>query len=476
MNKNYLKFFSVGLMAVLSFSIASCSRSGSKEIYFEPLKPVTLSLPNGLSLMALEDSEWPTIEMILYIPGGSAYDPLGQEGLSAITMQALRTGGTKTRTKEEVEDSLEFVGGSIEMRSTPEFMAVSLNILKQDLGLGLDLVADLLQNPAFHADSFETVKRQTREVVLRDVEEPAKLAAREFPETVYGPKSVWGRKVDVKSLDRIRREDALSFYQKYVVPQRMLVAMAGDIDPETFRNELSQRLGSWNPPVTPLPELPLLAVENKPGVTVWSRDDLNQATVIVGHLGAKRDNPDKFALLLMNYIMGGSGAITSRLGEEIRSNAGRAYSVWSDFGFGKDYGLFRAVAQTSVTNTEWVVRKMVEMIGQVQAKPEFKESEIETSKKAILRSLVFDFETKFSQVKELAKFRLLGYPDDYLTFFQRKMSALTQADLERVAGDYLHPANLKMVVVTNPKQAKELAAALKDFSGGHGVSLKTVEK
>ena len=162
----------------------------------------------------------------------------------------------------------------------------------------------------------------------------------------------------------------------------------------------------------------------------------------------------------MNFILGGSGSLTSRMGGEIRSNAGKAYGVWSDFGFGKDLGLFRAVAQTALENTVWVVKKMDEMITEMAKDPKTSLHEVEDAKKAILRSLVFDFETRFSQVKEQARFHLWGYPDDYLVRFQKGIAAVTPEDVKRVAKEYLHPEGFKTLIVTDEKQAEAVKKEL----------------
>jgi predicted Zn-dependent peptidase len=105
------------------------------------------------------------------------------------------------------------------------------------------------------------------------------------------------------------------------------------------------------------------------------------------------------------------------MGEEIRSTAGKAYGVWSDFGFGRDLGIFRAVAQTALENTGWVVKKMKDMIAVMAQDGGVTPEETAAAKRAILRGLVFDFETRFAQVREQARFRLWGYDDS--SSFQR---------------------------------------------------------
>ena len=437
---------------LLLLAAGGCARKPTVDGFFVPLKPSLTKLPNGIEVMVLEDPEFPTLQMQVTIRGGSVYDPPGREGLASLAMQAVRLGGAEGRDPGSIEEDLEFVGASLEMGASAEHLSAGLSLLTKDVDLGLGLLFDLLRRPALDAARFGVVKERMKDAILRDEEDPLRLAYREFPGMIYGDLSPWGRKVTVASVGAVTRDDVAAFCKTALKPDRILIAVSGDLPEKEILEKIRLRTEGWEKSSEALPEIPPVTPEFSKAARTLPRPDLTQSTVVMGHLGTKRDNPDKFALVVMNFILGGSGSLTSRMGSEIRSTAGKAYGVWSDFGFGRDLGIFRAVAQTALENTDWVVKKMQEMIGAMAQGGEVTPEEILAAKQAILRSLVFDFETRFAQVKEQARFRLWGYPDDYLVRFQKGIAAVTPEDVRRVAKKYLHPEGMKVLVVTDGKK------------------------
>ncbi|MBI4373828.1 MAG: insulinase family protein, partial [Deltaproteobacteria bacterium] len=143
-------------------------------------------------------------------------------------------------------------------------------------------------------------------------------------------------------------------------------------------------------------------------------------------------------------------SLSSRLGQRIRTEEGRAYGVWSQYGFGPERGLFYAAAQTEGGQTKEVVEGVGEIIRKMTTNPEISDEELERAKRAILSSFYFVYETPFGLVKDLAKFYLWGYPENYLETFQREVSSLTREEIERVCREHLHPEGLKIVIVADP--------------------------
>lgn len=460
---------------LLILAVAACAGRGDQPPLLKPLRPSLQMLSNGMELMVLEDHEFPTAQFQFFIRGGTVYDPPGKEGLAAVAMQTIRLGGAVGRLPNQIEEDLEFTGTSLEMGVTAEYNSVVLGLLAKNLDQGLDILFDLLRRPTFDGGRFEMVKARIKDGILREREEPARLGLKEFGALVYGEASPWGRQATPESIDRITVEDVKRFYEETIFPDRMLVAAAGDFSSAQIAARIEERSKDWKPAGwQPAAVSPVTEKFDKEAWIVPQKG-LTQATILIGHLGAKRENPDKFPLLVMNFIFGGSGALTSRLGEEIRSSAGKAYAVWSNFGFGRDYGLFYAVAQTALENTQWVVNKMAEMIRSAAKRPDFGKKEVESAKRAILRSLVFDFETRFNQVKEQARFHFWGYPEGYLVTFQKKIAGVSKEEVDRVAQEYLHPDGCKVLVVTDEKDLEKTRGALSPWAGAPGVLIRRFE-
>lgn len=451
----------VPLLACLIFlgSIAPVSAQGT-GLYYQPPKPVTRTI-HGMTLLFFEDHHLPTFHATAYLRGGSVYDPLGKEGLASLSMQTIRLGGTEKRPKE-IEEWIESVGGELEFGSAPEFLTASLSVLSKDATPGLELLFDLLKHPAMEAEYFENLKKQSIDTLKREGEDSLRYAMREFQPLVYEAGAtqpaglrLWGRRDRVASLQKIRRQDVVNFHQEYFYPNRLILTVTGDFKPDELVKTLEAALTNWAPTAKELPKIPPLEQRMQAGFYLLPKAGLTQTSVVMGHLGEKRDNPDKYPLMVMNFILGGSGALTSRMGDEIRSKAGKAYAVWSLFGFGKDYGVFQTIAQTAAGNSAWVVEKMRELITQMHTQPEILPSELNRAKESILRSFLFSYESKNALLQDLAKFYLWGYPADYLEEFQRHIRAVTKQDVERVARQYLHPEALKVLLVGDPKAVEK---------------------
>lgn len=430
--------------------------SAPPGLSFRPLRPGVHDLPSGMKVFVLEDRTLPIVNLALYLKGGSVRDPKGREGLASLALQGIRFGGSRVRRPETVEETLEFVGGSLEVAVFPEFSTLSLAVLKKDLATGLDLLFDLLQEPAFDPRQVDILRKKSIEAVIREAEDPLRLGMREFPKRVYGEDSVWGRAPSARSLKRISRNDLAKYHRRFVAPNRMVIAASGDLTDLELIREIKIRTAGWGPAEESLLDLPAFERGFRPGLFFLPRKGLTQSTILIGHLGAKRDNPDKFALIAMNYILGGSGALTSRLGEEVRTQSGQAYSVWSHFGFGKEEGVFYAAAQTASASTTTVIGQMQKILSQMAVRPEISEAEIYRTKKVLKNSLFFDYETRFALVRDFAKFHLWGYPDDYLEIYQKEVAGLDRDAVQRVAGQYLHPEGWKILVVGPPEIEKQL--------------------
>lgn len=445
------------LLCILSLLLLSCGKKDEVS-FFRPSKP-QMATVHGMTLFMLPDSRLPVFHTTLYIRGGAVLDPVGQEGLSGVAMEAIRLGGTRpngtNQKPEQIEEWIESVGGHMEFGTSPEYMTASLSILAKDTEQGLTTFFDLIRKPAVDSAQFEIFKRRAIDRLRRESEDPLRYAMKEFPPLVYGKGSLWGRRERITSLQTIQREDVLRFHQRFFHPNRMVLAVSGDFDPKDLVKRITELTQDWPPVQEALPEVSKLDKKFEPHWFLIPQPGLTQTTLVMGHFGETRDNPDKYPLLVMNFILGGSGSLVSRLGEEIRSVSGKAYAVWSLFSFNRDYGVFQGIAQTASPNAAWVVDKMKEMITQMATNPKITEEELNRAKASILRSFIFTYETKQALVNDLAKFYLWGYPADYLEEFQKAIAKVTVQDIERVAKRYLNPEGMKVLLVGDPDKIKE---------------------
>ncbi|MDO8643648.1 MAG: pitrilysin family protein [bacterium] len=413
---------------------------------FEPPTPLYETLPNGLKIVLLEDHELPTFELVLYLKSGSLYDSPKKSGIAALTGTVLRTGGTLQRTPEMLDQEFDNAAVSFSVSTKREVQVLTIHCLREDAYWVLDRLFEILTTPRFDEERFLLAQSQLLEEIRRQNEDRLNRGGREFQKLIYGSKSRWASFPTEKSVKKIKRKELVSFWQNYFVPNGAVIGVSGDFIGSEMLKTLQEKTTGWKshpvkfPKILPIPE----TFEER---NVLIPDAVSQTTLFVGHLGGERSNPDKYALTVMNYILGGIGSMTSRLGEEIRSREGKAYSVWSEFGFGEDRGVFSAGAQTKAENSSFVVEKIQEIIRQMSGGINLTEEEVAKAKKGIVTALVFEYENRFNIVDNETYFQFLGYPQEYLKRYQEGIEKVSLEEVRRVAGQYLHPEGLKILMI-----------------------------
>ncbi len=418
---------------------------------------VRTRLNNGMRLFFLRQVDYPVVQGVLYWPGGQIYDPENRVGLAQLTAALLRVGGTQSHSPEAFNEALASLGAEIQSSADRDYGVVSFRCLQEDFPRVLTLLAEMLRDPRWDQAQFDLLKQQSIEAVRREQDDPGALALREFPGLVYGSESPWGRRPTVASLQAIQLEDVRRYYEQYYRPSRMILGLSADLSTEQLTKVLENRLGSWNLPDEPLPPLSPLEKNWTGGVFLLEKNT-DQSTLILGHWGEKRNNPDKYALMLLNEILGGE-VMSSRLGKRIRSTLGLSYGIYSQFGFQSDYGLFFIFGQTKGVSTLRVLKEARQILKNLVAGSDLSQAELDQQKRSLLNSLFAQYEPLFNYVKEEARFALYGYPPDYLKVFEQGIRKVTLEDLRRVAKLYLRPDALQVLVVGNSRLIGALPGA-----------------
>ncbi len=179
-----------------------------------------IELPNGLKLYLLEDHSLPKVEGVALIRTGDRFEPADKVGLASIVGQVMRTGGTANFPGEEIDRMLENAGAVVETGIGTSSGSASIFALREDLPMTLEILADLLRNPAFPEDKIELSKVQERTAISRRNDNVMGIASREFLQILYGPESPYGRTTEYATIDAITREDLVAFPCQVLPPQR----------------------------------------------------------------------------------------------------------------------------------------------------------------------------------------------------------------------------------------------------------------
>ena len=277
-------------------------------------------------LLIAERRAIPVVVVSVSVRAGSVLDPPGGRGLANLTASLL-TRGTAKRTGPELDRAIEFVGGTLEAEAGRDTVSVSLAVLRKDLDLGLDLLAEVLREPTFPEAELSRKAREIQAVLERAEEDPETLASRALADALY-PGHPYGRPVagTKESVGQLTREQVVAFHRAHYRPDAATVAVVGDVSREEARQGIVARLGGWARPAGPLPAI-AIASTRPPGVSRAMTRDLTQATVMLGGPAVRQDHPDYFPLLVATQALGGGSS--SRLYTRVREERGLAYSIGS---------------------------------------------------------------------------------------------------------------------------------------------------
>ncbi len=407
-----------------------------------------LTLPNGMQLFVLEDHELPMIEVSAMIRTGSIYEPADKIGLASITGTVMRTGGTTSRTGDEIDEQLEQIAAEVETGVALSSGWASMSVLKEDVDTGLSILADVLMHPAFHQDKIDLEKISARSEIARRNDSPGDIFRREYARLIYGPDSVFARQTEYATIDNITRDDLVAFHRQYFHPNNTMMAVCGDFENQQMVAKIKEAFKDWLRAEVKLPSIPEVKYEFRPTVNAIRKDDMNQGLIALGHIGGLMNDPDYHTLMVMNQVLG--VGFTSRLFRNVRSRQGLAYAVGGAYVADYDHpGLFRLFCQTKLKSTVHATEAIIVEVKKM-TQEEVTDEELILAKDSYLNSFVFNFASKGQIVNRLMTYAYYGYPADFLQKTKENVEKVTKADILRVAKAHLRPDKMQILVVGRP--------------------------
>ena len=413
---------------------------------FHPQEPKRIQLPNGMVIFLQEDHELPLIDGIARIRGGSRAEPANKAGMIDMYGEVWRTGGTKTKTGDQMDDYLEARAAKVETNSSEDSTTISLSCLKADFDDVFRVFLDLLLNPEFREDKLELAKGEYFDAISRRNDDVEDIARRESTKLAYGAQNPYARVAEYATVAAVTRQDFVNWHQTYVHPNNIIFGLVGDFDSAQMEARLRQAFDSW--PAGPAAKKETLAFQSaKPGYYLIAKNDVNQSNIRMVGLGVRRDNPDYYALQVFNEAFG--GGFSARLMRSIRTEQGLAYSVGGGVGTAFDHpGVLRLGMGTKSDSTVEAIQALYREIDRLSSDP-ISDDEIKRAKDSILNNFVFNFDSPDKVLRERMAYEFYGYPANFLELYRMGIEKVSQADVQRVATKYLHKDQLAVLVVGN---------------------------
>jgi len=405
----------------------------------------THTLANGLRLYLLEDHTLPIISGRALVRAGNLFDPPDKVGLAEITGAVMRTGGTVSKTGDQLDQELESMAASVETGIGETSGQASFSTLREHWSKVLGIYADILRHPAFRQERIDLFKNQARSQIARRNDDPGQIAHREFNNLAYGRDNPYGWQQEYEHLDRIERGDLERFYRRYFFPANIMLAVYGDFSAPEMKAQIEAALGNWKNDQALAPAFPAVPENRRGGLYLVNKEDVNQTNIWIGHLGGLLKDPDFPALQVMGDILG--GGFPSRLFQRVRTRLGYAYQVGGGWGANYNHpGLFTVTAGTKSNSTVKAAKAMLEEIGRLR-EAEVTDAELNTAKQTVLNSFVFNFDTRAKTLNRMLNYEYWGYPKDFIFQYKKKLEGVTKQDVLRVARQYLRPEGLTIVAV-----------------------------
>jgi zinc protease len=422
----------------------------------------TKTFANGLRVFVLTNSSEPAVAVSLVIPtAGTVNDPPGMPGVASMTANLL-TQGTATRNAQEIAETIDFVGGSLTALADEDDTSVSLNVVKRDVDLGMDLMSDVVLRPAFQQEELDRQKEQLLSSLQIDYANPSYLASSVFARVVYRG-SGYGLPKDgtPDTAARLDRTSIQQFHDQWYSPSEALIAFAGDITPEQAFASAEKYFGGWGK--VALPKVKAGAPEKVTGLHFWLIDKPGavQTQIRIGKPGIPRNNPDYIPLLVTNRIFG--GGYNSRLNTEVRINKGLTYGASSSYSSLRYAGDFQAGTYTRTEATAEATRLVVDLIAKMSS-GQLMPQELDFARDYLSGVYPIQSETAeqvAGRVLAVAEFGLLA---DYNEVYPTRIRSVSAEQVKEIAGRYFGANDLDLVLAGDVSKFRD--ALKKAFPNG----------
>ncbi len=403
------------------------------------------TLPNGLLVLTESMDHMRSVSIGVWIATGSRDEQPEENGLSHF-VEHMVFKGTANRSAKQIARETDAIGGNLDAFTGKETICFNVKVLDENVPVAMDILADLVLNPTFAADDVAREQSVVLEEIKMDEDNPDYLVheihTANFWKNDPLARSILGTAKTVSSFDdaSVRRFHAARF-----TPANMVVSAAGNLEHEEMIALIARYFGTLAPAsADTLARFPVPTAT--PHITLRSKKSLEQVQLCLGVPAPKVDSPDRYALYLLNSILG--GGMSSRLFQSVREDAGLAYSIYSELSPYRDTGALSVYAGTSIEKTREMVGLILEEFRRLKAEP-VSDEELERAKNQSKGNIVLGLESSSARMSNLARQQM--YYGRFATVDEiiAEVDRVTAADIQRLANDLLHQDRISLTMLGN---------------------------
>jgi zinc protease len=402
----------------------------------------SFDLANGLKVIVVENHKLPRVSYQLSLNN----DPLVEGEKAGYTSFAgdLMSKGTTSRTKSQIDEAIDYIGAS--MSTSPD--GVFGSSLKKHSGKLLEIMTDVLYNPAFPEAEFEKIRKRAASNLVSAKTNPDAIASNIKSIVNYGAAHPYGEVQTEESIKNITVADCRKYYETYFKPNNAFLVIVGDVTPDEAKMQAEKYFGSWKPGEIPKTSYDMPAAPNGRRVCFGNKDGAVQSVINISYpVQLKPGADDAIKSSVMNSILGG-GIFSGRLMQNLREKKAYTYGARSSLSTDKLVGNFNAFASVRNEVTDSAVTEFIYELERIVREP-VSDADLSLAKS----SMTGNFGRSLESPQTIASFALNTFrynlPRDYYNNYLKNLDAVTVKDIQDMAVKYIKPDNCNIIVAGN---------------------------
>ena len=435
--------------------------TGTPALDFPTVEETTLS--NGIKVFFARRAAVPTVRVAVSFNAGYAADPADKRGIASM-MSTMMSEGTTSLTSTQIAETEEKLGADVSVGSSLDRTVASLRAVKPNLGLSLDLLADVIKNPAFATNELERVRVQQLTRIKSENNQPQGIAVRRMPPLLYGKGHPYGGPQTgsgyAETVSAISRDDVVNFHTSWVHPAKAEIFVVGDTSLKEIKPMLEVRFGKWTSNAAPAPAKNFAVAVPAPvsRILLIDRPNAPQSLVLAGVVLDAKGSDDLLTLRAANEIFGGD--FLSRINMDLRETKGWSYGVRSQVNGAEDRVPFYMFAPVQTNQTGPSVKVLIDQLKDFNGAKPVTAEELEKTIKGNVLELPGSYEQSSAVLGQMQSDRLNKRPFDYAETVAAKYTALTAKALNDEMRAKVDPSKITWLVVGDAAKVKPQLEAL----------------
>ena len=443
------KFIYYSLLCLPLVSIAQSvdrtkAPAPAKAPIIQVASPVKFTLANGLQVFVVKNTKLPkvTATLALDVDGFKEGD---KAGLADMSGQLLKR-GTATKSKAELDEAVEFLGGSLSTSS----QYASVSSLKNNFPKLMELLSEVILHPALQVEELEKVRKQTLAGIESSKDDADAISNNVMKKLVYGASHPFGEITTTKTVNAVKVDDVKNFIKTYWIPNNAYLVFVGDIEPALAKSLAEKNFGTWAKGNFTQPTYEKPATPATTYVAIVDRPASVQSVVAVAStVNLLKGSPNDIPSNVMNNILG--GGFSGRLFANLREKHGFTYGAYSSLTPNKQIGIFSAEASVRNEKTDSAIQEILNELNIIR-NTKVGDTELSRMKNYLAGGFARSLENPITIANFALAVARYHLPEDYYQKYLTHLAAVDASKVQEVANSLLNPAKMHIVIVGNAKQ------------------------